>query len=61
MATALHTVVALVVSLPIRVLAETAHTHTFTPSVSDNISYSLQGDTETRPVNFTKRIWKRIA
>lgn len=40
-----------------------SHTHssTFTPSVSDNISYSISGDTETRPTNYTIKIWKRIA
>lgn len=44
------------------------HTHTFTPSitdnigVTDNISVSLgNGDVETRPVNYTIRVWKRIA
>lgn len=37
------------------------HSHTFTPSVSDNISVSLSSnDSETRPINFTIKIWKRI-
>lgn len=40
---------------------------TMTPSitdnigVTDNISYSISGDSETRPSNFTVRIWKRIS
>ena len=39
---------------------------TMTPSitdnigVSDNISYSISGDTETKPQNYTIRVWKRI-
>lgn len=49
------------------------HSHTFTPSitdnigvvdnigVADNISFSLSGDTETRPDNYTYIIWKRIS
>ena len=38
-----------------------SHSHTFTPSVSDNISVSISSnDSETRPINFTIRIWKRI-
>ena len=42
------------------------HSHTFTPSitdnigVSDNISFSIGGDTETRPDNYTIKVWKRI-
>ena len=38
-----------------------SHSHTFTPSVSDNISYSLNGDSETRATNYTYKIWKRTA
>ena len=50
-----------------------SHSHTFTPSitdnigvvdnigVADNISFSLSGDSETRPSNYTYIIWKRIA
>lgn len=34
---------------------------TFTPSVSDNISYSINGDSETRPDNYSIKIWKRIS
>ena len=38
------------------------HSHTFTPSVNDDISVTLgNGDTETRPKNFTTKIWKRTA
>ena len=38
------------------------HTLKFTPSVTDNISVALgAGDSETRPNNFTKKVWKRIA
>ena len=37
------------------------HSHGFTPSVSDNISVSISSnDSETRPINYTIRIWKRI-
>ena len=45
-----------------------SHSMTFTPSitdgigVTDNISVSLgDGDIETRPDNFTYRVWKRIS
>ena len=46
--------------------AETAyayHTHIidFYPSVSENISFTVTGSTETRPKNFTVRIWERTA
>ena len=49
------------------------HSHTFTPSitdnigvvdnigVADNISFSLSGDSETRPSNYTYIIWKRVS
>ena len=49
------------------------HSHTFTPSitdnisvvdnigVADNISFSLSGDDETRPSNYTYIIWKRVS
>ena len=49
------------------------HSHTFTPSitdnisvvdnigVADNISFSLSGDNETRPSNYTYVIWKRVS
>ena len=49
------------------------HSHTFTPSitdnisvvdnigVADNISFSLSGDNETRPSNYTYIIWKRVS
>lgn len=49
---------------------ELNHTHsaTFTPSitdnigVTDNISVSMSdGDVETRPENFTIKIWKRVS
>lgn len=46
--------------------AETAyayHTHIidFYPSVSENISFVVTGSTETRPKNFTVKIWERTA
>lgn len=49
------------------------HSHTFTPSitdnigvvdnigVADNISFSLSGDAETRPSNYTYIIWERVS
>ena len=49
------------------------HSHTFTPNitdnisvvdnigVADNISFSLSGDNETRPSNYTYIIWKRVS
>lgn len=39
------------------------HTHTidFYPSVDNNISFTVLGATETRPKNFTVRIWERTA
>ena len=52
---------------------EGGHSHTFTPSitdnisvvdnigVADNISFSLSGDNETRPSNYTYVIWKRVS
>ena len=39
-----------------------SHTYTFTPSVSDNIAGTLtSSDTETRPTNYTIKIWARTA
>lgn len=38
------------------------HSYTFTPSVSDNISATLSStDTETRPTNYTIKVWVRTA
>ena len=49
------------------------HSHTFKPNitdnisvvdnigVADNISFSLSGDNETRPSNYTYVIWKRVS
>ena len=41
---------------------ELNHTHsfTFTPSVSQNLGMS-DGDAETRPSNYTIKVWKRTA
>ena len=36
------------------------HTHTFTPSVSHNLGID-DGDVETRPSNYTIKVWKRTA
>ena len=38
-----------------------AHLLDFYPSVSENISFSITGSTETRPKNFTIKIWERTA
>ena len=38
------------------------HYYSFTPSVSDNISATISStDTETRPTNYTIKIWARTA
>ena len=37
------------------------HYYSFTPSVSDNISATISGDTETRPTNYTIKVWVRTA
>lgn len=37
------------------------HYFSFTPSVSDNISATISGDTETRPTNYTIKVWVRTA
>lgn len=38
-----------------------SHVIDFYPSVSENISFTVSGATETRPKNFTVRIWERTA
>lgn len=39
-----------------------SHEHSFTPSISDTINVSLSStDDETRPINYTMKIWKRTA
>lgn len=41
---------------------EHRHYYSFTPSVSDNISATItSSDTETRPTNYTIKIWARTA
>lgn len=37
------------------------HYYSFTPSVSDDISATISGDSETRPINYTIKIWARTA
>lgn len=43
-----------------------SHSFTFTPSVSNNLSFAWSSehdgvtDSETRPINYTIRIWKRV-
>lgn len=37
------------------------HILDFYPSVSENISFAVSGATETRPKNFTVKIWERTA
>lgn len=37
------------------------HSYTFTPSVGNDLSFSFSStDTETRPVNYTIKLWKRV-
>lgn len=42
---------------PYKLNIDISHTHT----VTADGSVSLTGDTETRPINFTVRLWTRIA
>lgn len=38
-----------------------AHILDFYPSVSENISFTISGAIETRPMNYTVKIWERTA
>lgn len=38
-----------------------SHILDFYPSVSENISFTVSGGTETRPKNYTVKIWERTA